>query len=104
MHVVKYLAQPDFDLSSRRFAELSAAVLLNAGFRVLLYPEFVHTPMVAFGTKKMGCVAGIMVTASHNPKEDDGYKVYWTNGDPMQLPMTIAEIEQQLEGKIELRP
>lgn len=62
-----------------RFAELSACVFLTEGIPVWLYSRTVATPFVPFAVKELGCLAGIMVTASHNPKEDNGYKVYWTN-------------------------
>lgn len=65
--------------NSRRFAELSACVFLAAGIPVWLYSRTVATPFVPFAVQELKCVAGIMVTASHNPKEDNGYKVYWTN-------------------------
>ncbi|EAT47392.1 AAEL001480-PA [Aedes aegypti] len=65
--------------NSKRFAELSACVFLTEGIPVWLYSRTVATPFVPFAVKELGCLAGIMVTASHNPKEDNGYKVYWTN-------------------------
>lgn len=63
-----------------RFAELSASVFLNEGIPVYLYSEMVATPFVPFAISHKGLLAGVMVTASHNPKEDNGYKVYWSNG------------------------
>ncbi|XP_058446881.1 phosphopentomutase [Malaya genurostris] len=65
--------------NSKRFAELSACVFLTAGIPVWLYSRTVATPFVPFAIQELQCLAGIMVTASHNPKEDNGYKVYWTN-------------------------
>lgn len=65
---------------SKRFAELSASVFLAANIPVFLYGRTVATPMVPFAVLEKQCLAGVMVTASHNPKEDNGYKVYWTNG------------------------
>lgn len=62
-----------------RFAELSACVFLSAGIPVWLYSRTVATPFVPFAVRELQCLAGVMVTASHNPKEDNGYKVYWTN-------------------------
>jgi phosphomannomutase len=67
-------------LSSERFALLAAEVLIRRGIRVALLPGLVHTPMVSYCVSQRGCKAGIMVTASHNPRADDGYKVYWSNG------------------------
>ncbi|KAJ1558976.1 Phosphoglucomutase-3, partial [Cladochytrium tenue] len=65
---------------SETFARLAAAAFLRAGFTVYLYRGLVHTPMVPFGVLQLQAAAGVMVTASHNPKQDNGYKVYWENG------------------------
>ncbi|CAG8495313.1 6602_t:CDS:10 [Diversispora eburnea] len=69
----------DHRYNSERFAKLSAAVFLSKGFIVYYYRELVHTPLVPYGVKKLNAVCGIMITASHNPKQDNGYKVYWEN-------------------------
>lgn len=65
---------------SRVFARDTAAVLAGHGIPALLFPVLAPTPLVAFATPHLGCVAGVMVTASHNPPEYNGYKVYWQNG------------------------
>jgi phosphomannomutase len=65
---------------SRLFAEDTAAVLLGKGFKVYLSTTVVPTPVVAFAVTDYGAAAGVMVTASHNPPEYNGYKVYWNNG------------------------
>jgi phosphomannomutase len=67
-------------LSSLGFARMSAAILLSEGFKVYCLEGFVPTPFVAFAVSHLTCAAGFMVTASHNPKEDNGFKVYWGNG------------------------
>lgn len=67
-------------LNSKRFAELTAAVCVHLGIKVYLYEGFVATPLVPFCIEQKQCAAGVMVTASHNPKADNGYKVYWGNG------------------------
>ncbi|GAB0100116.1 Phosphorylated adapter RNA export protein [Sergentomyia squamirostris] len=64
---------------SRRFAEISACIFLHADIPVFLYSKTVATPMVPFAVFEKKCLAGVMVTASHNPKNDNGYKVYWSN-------------------------
>ncbi|KAL0267139.1 UNVERIFIED_CONTAM: hypothetical protein PYX00_009491 [Menopon gallinae] len=66
--------------NSRRFAELTASVFLNENFKVYLFSDLCPTPFVPFSVTHYDCLAGVMVTASHNPKEDNGYKVYWRNG------------------------
>ncbi|XP_034475819.1 phosphoglucomutase-2 [Drosophila innubila] len=70
----------DARYNSQRFAELSAIVFVQNNFRVHLYKRFVATPLVPYAITKLNCLAGVQVTASHNPKQDNGYKVYWSNG------------------------
>ncbi|KAF9977951.1 Phosphoglucomutase-3 [Actinomortierella ambigua] len=64
---------------SNDFARLTAGVFLSKGVKVYAYKDLVHTPMVPYGVKKLNAACGIMITASHNPKKDNGYKVYWEN-------------------------
>ena len=82
-------------LSSKTFALITAAVFMSQGIKVHLYNDFVATPLVPFCVEQHGCAAGIMVTASHNPKEDDGYKVYWANGAQI-----IAPHDKGIEAQI----
>nr|CDJ80740.1 Alpha-D-phosphohexomutase domain containing protein [Haemonchus contortus] len=66
--------------NSRRFAVLAANVFLRNGIPVHFFSEECPTPVVSWATVKLGCNAGLIITASHNPKEDNGYKAYWNNG------------------------
>ncbi|XP_049328412.1 phosphoglucomutase-2 [Astyanax mexicanus] len=86
--------------SSKRFASLAAAVLTSRGVPVYLFSVFTPTPYVPFTVSHLGLCAGIMVTASHNPKQDNGYKVYWENGAQIIPPHDkgiAASIEKNLE-------
>ncbi|KAJ7349354.1 hypothetical protein DFH08DRAFT_865203 [Mycena albidolilacea] len=69
----------DHRYNSERWAELTAAVFVHAGFTTYLHRGLVHTPMVPFSVQALKASCGIMITASHNPKDDNGYKVYWEN-------------------------
>jgi hypothetical protein len=64
---------------SDQFARLAAAVFLQSEVRVHYYQRLVHTPSVPYAVRRLQAVCGIMITASHNPKNDNGYKLYWTN-------------------------
>lgn len=65
---------------SKEFSELAAGILSAAGIRVFLFPEMRPTPELSFSIRQLGCISGINMTASHNPKEYNGYKVYWEDG------------------------
>jgi phosphoglucomutase len=65
--------------NSEKFAKLTAAAFVAKGIKVWWYETPSHTPLVPFGVQELNAVAGIMVTASHNPAKDNGYKVYWSN-------------------------
>lgn len=78
---------PDLQISSLSFAILTSLVFAEAGIDCILLDGFVLTPLVPFVLQKMGAITGIMVTASHNPKLDDGYKVYASDGCQIRAPM-----------------
>ena len=80
-----------------RFSHLAAATFLSRGFRVYLCRSAVHTPLVAFGVLHLNCVAGIVITASHNPKEYNGYKVYDENGAQI-IPPVDADIANAIQN------
>ncbi len=74
---------------SKKFAEETASVLCANGICVHLFPIVHSVPEVSFGIRELGCAAGVMITASHNPKEYNGYKVYGPDGG--QLPPDAAQ-------------
>ena len=65
---------------SKEFSELVACIMAGNGINVFLFPEMRPTPELSFAIRKLGCISGINMTASHNPKEYNGYKVYWSDG------------------------
>ncbi|MFN9800733.1 MAG: phospho-sugar mutase, partial [Bacteroidota bacterium] len=67
----------DSRLQSPEFARTAAEVLAANGIRVFLFAEMRPTPLLSFAVRNLKCRAGIVITASHNPKEYNGYKVYW---------------------------
>ncbi|KAF5386592.1 hypothetical protein D9615_001724 [Tricholomella constricta] len=69
----------DHRYNSERWARLTAAAFIARGVKVYLFQGIVHTPMVPYSVKKLKAACGVMITASHNPKHDNGYKVYWEN-------------------------
>lgn len=70
----------DARYNSHRFAQLASVAFLQLDIPVNLFSSITPTPFIPFTVLQLNCSCGIMVTASHNPKEDNGYKVYWNNG------------------------
>ncbi|ALC41065.1 CG10202 [Drosophila busckii] len=81
--------------NSKRLAQLTATVMLNGRCKVYLFNRITTTPLVAFGVVHLKCLAGVMVTGSHNAKHDNGFKVYWTNGAPI-----VAPLDKQIQAAV----
>ena len=83
--------------NSRLFAEISADVLSNNGIKVYLFEDLRPTPELSYSIRLKKATAGIMVTASHNPKEYNGYKVFWEDGGQITAPVDkdiVAEVNK----------
>jgi phosphomannomutase len=87
---------------SHAFAEDTAAVVTGAGLHAVLLPRALPTPLLAFAIRRLGCAAGVMVTASHNPRGDNGYKVYLADGSQI-VPPADAEIADRIASVGSLR-
>ncbi len=106
--VVGYDARHNSDV----FAQDTAEVMSGVGIKVHLLPRPLPTPLLAFAIRELGCAAGVMVTASHNPPEDNGYKVYLGDGSQIVPPAdagiaariaavgSFAEIPRGAGGKV----
>ena len=84
----------DCRINSYEFALNSALVLCANGIKTYLFSSLRSTPELSFAVKELECQAGIMITASHNPKEYNGYKVYWEDGGQLVEPQASGIIEE----------
>ncbi len=86
LNPIKMALSHDSRNNSRFFAEVVAEVLSANGFLVYFFEDLRPTPELSFAIRHLGCQSGVMVTASHNPKEYNGYKAYWDDGAQMIAP------------------
>ncbi|MEO9209759.1 MAG: phospho-sugar mutase [Ginsengibacter sp.] len=94
---VKVAIAHDVRNNSRSFAEITAKIFAANGIKVYLFEAIRPTPELSFTIRKLGCKGGVVITASHNPREYNGYKAYWDDGAQMVPPHdknVIAEVEK----------
>lgn len=72
--------------NSRYFAEITSSVFRGNGIKVFLFPDLRPTPELSFAIRNLGCKSGVVITASHNPKEYNGFKAYWDDGAQITPP------------------
>lgn len=80
--------------NSRKFAEISADIFSANGIKVFLFEDLRPTPEMSFAIRQLGCQSGIILTASHNPKEYNGYKAYWNDGAQIIAPHDTNIIDE----------
>ena len=80
--------------NSRKFAEISADIFSANGIKVYLFDDMRPTPEMSFAIRQLGCQSGIILTASHNPKEYNGYKAYWDDGAQVLAPHDKGIIDE----------
>ena len=94
---IKVVIGHDCRNNSRKFAEVVADIFSANGIKVYLFEELRPTPEVSYAIRKLGCQSGVMITASHNPKEYNGFKAYWNDGAQVLAPHDrniIAEVNR----------
>ena len=91
---VKVAVAHDSRNNSRLFAEHVADIFASNGFKVYLFDALRPTPEMSFAIRELGLHSGVVITASHNPKEYNGYKAYWTDGAQVTSPHDINIIDE----------
>ena len=94
---IKVVIGHDCRNNSRKFSEISADIFSANGIKAYIFEDLRPTPEMSYAIRKLGCQSGIILTASHNPKEYNGYKAYWDDGAQMIAPHdrnTIAQVNQ----------
>ncbi|MCL2407218.1 MAG: phospho-sugar mutase, partial [Defluviitaleaceae bacterium] len=79
---------------SKEFAEAAALTLCASGIKVYIFGDLRPTPVLSFTVRHLGCVSGIVITASHNPPEYNGYKCYWEDGAQVKYPQDVEIINE----------
>jgi len=87
--------------NSRLFAETAAKIFSANGFKVYLFEDLRPTPELSYAIRELGCQSGIILTASHNPKEYNGYKAYWDDGSQVVSPHDVNIIKEVGKVKVD---
>lgn len=98
---IKVAVGHDVRNNSRRFAEVVADVFSANGITVYLFDNFRPTPELSFAIRHLGCQSGVNITASHNPKEYNGYKAYWEDGAQIIAPHDVNIVDRVAHIKAE---
>lgn len=101
LQVIKIAIGHDCRNNSRLFAESSAKIFAANGIKAYLFDDLRPTPELSFAIRELGCQSGIILTASHNPKEYNGYKAYWDDGSQIVAPHDENIVEEVLKIKVE---
>ena len=96
---IKVAIAHDCRNNSRFFAESSAGIFAANGIKVFLFDDLRPTPELSFAIRELNCQSGIVITASHNPKEYNGYKAYWDDGSQIVAPHDVNIVKEVLEIK-----
>ncbi|MBN2805026.1 MAG: phospho-sugar mutase [Prolixibacteraceae bacterium] len=99
--VIKVAIGHDCRNNSRKFAEASARIFSANGFQVYLFEDLRPTPELSFAIRELGCQSGIILTASHNPKQYNGYKAYWDDGSQIVAPHDEGIVAEVGKVKVE---
>ncbi|MDE7379250.1 MAG: phospho-sugar mutase [Paraprevotella sp.] len=94
MELISVVVGHDCRNNSRLFAEVSANIFAANGIKVYLFDDMRPTPEMSFAIRHLGCQSGIILTASHNPKEYNGYKAYWDDGAQVLAPHDKGIIDE----------
>ena len=84
----------DSRLMSSEFAKETALCLAANGIKAYVFPSLRPTPELSFAVRRLGCIAGVVITASHNPSNYNGYKVYWEDGAQITYPLDVEIIAE----------
>jgi phosphoglucomutase len=98
---IKVAVAHDCRNNSRLFAETTAKIFSANGFKVYLFDALRPTPELSFAIRELGCKSGVVVTASHNPKEYNGFKAYWEDGSQLINPHDVNVVNESAKVTVD---